>query len=153
MFTFTLSNFFGSQGENWLYINVVISWQLSKQGIGWPVSTDRIAGSGVDSSRSSFFEVIRWQFRWQVTSFQMLAGSSYFFKKFLWNLLCSCHYGPTLLRFWFQTNLGRKNWASYLEIQLGGEDLFLPRKNFEKKLWAVFCLESSVKKSKHGRPT
>ena len=38
-----------------LYINVVINWQLSKQGIRWPVSPDRIAGSGVDPSRSSIF--------------------------------------------------------------------------------------------------
>ena len=31
-----------------------------------------------------FFEVIRWQ----VTSFQMIAGSSLFFFKFIWSLLC-----------------------------------------------------------------
>ena len=34
-------------------------------------------------------------------------------------MLCSCHYAPALLRFWFQTNLGRENLASYLEIQAG----------------------------------
>ena len=33
----------------------MINWQLSKQGIRWPVSLDRIAGSGVDLSRSSTF--------------------------------------------------------------------------------------------------
>ena len=55
MFSFTLSNFFGSPEENWLHINVVINWQLSKQGIRWPVSLDRIAGSGVSPSRSSIF--------------------------------------------------------------------------------------------------
>ena len=38
-----------------LHINVVINWQLSKQGIRWPVSPDHIAGSGVDPSRSSIF--------------------------------------------------------------------------------------------------
>ena len=53
MFTYTLSNYFGSPWGNWLHINVVINWQLSKQGIRWPVSSDRIAGSGVDPSRSS----------------------------------------------------------------------------------------------------
>ena len=60
MFTFTLSSqvlssYFGSPGESWLHINVVINWQLSKhfQSIRWPVSPDRIAGSGVDPSRSS----------------------------------------------------------------------------------------------------
>ena len=31
-----------------MHINVVINWPLSKQGIRWPVSPDRIAGSGVD---------------------------------------------------------------------------------------------------------
>ena len=53
MFTLTLSSYVGSPGESWLHINVVINWQLSKQGIRWPVSPDRIAGSGVDPSRSS----------------------------------------------------------------------------------------------------
>ena len=33
----------------------LINWQLSKQGTRWPVSLDRIAGSGVDPSRSSLF--------------------------------------------------------------------------------------------------
>ena len=45
------------------------------------------------------FEVIRWQV--------------------IWNMLCLCHYSPSLLRFWFQTNLGRENSASYLEILAG----------------------------------
>ena len=31
------------------------NWQLSKQGIRWPISIDRIAGSGVDPSRLSTF--------------------------------------------------------------------------------------------------
>ena len=54
----------------------MINWQLPKQGIRWLASPDRIAGSGVDPLRSSIFEV----FRWQVISFQMIAGSSLFFK-------------------------------------------------------------------------
>ena len=32
-------------------------------------------------------------------------------------MLCLCHCSPALLRFWFQTNLGRENSASYLKIQ------------------------------------
>ena len=44
MFTLALSSWFGSPGENWLHISVVINWQLSKQSIRWPVSPDRIAG-------------------------------------------------------------------------------------------------------------
>ena len=34
-------------------------------------------------------------------------------------MLCSCHYGPALLGFWFQTDLGRENSASFLKIQAG----------------------------------
>ena len=51
-----------------------------------------------------FFEIIRWQ----VTSFQVIAGSSVFFK-FIWNMLCLC---AAQLKFWFQTDLGRENSAS-----------------------------------------
>ena len=115
MFTLTLSSYFGSPGESWLHINVVINWQLSKQGIRWPVSPDRIAGSGVDPSRSSIFEVIRWQF----IRFQMIAGSRLLFFKFISNMLCLCQYRPVLLRFWFQTDLRRKNSASFFKIQAG----------------------------------
>ena len=64
MFTLTLSSYFGSTGESWLHINV-INWQLSKQGIRWPVSPGRIAGSGVDPSRSSIF----WSYPLTIYSF------------------------------------------------------------------------------------
>ena len=49
------------------------NWQLSNYSIRWPSSPDRIAGSGIGPLR--FFEVIRWQ----VTTFQMIAGSSSIF--------------------------------------------------------------------------
>ena len=65
MFTLTLSSYFGSPGESWLHMNVVINWQLSKQGIRWPVSPDCIAGSGVDSLRSSIF----WSYPLTIYSF------------------------------------------------------------------------------------
>ena len=58
--------------------NVVIKWRLSKQGIRWPVSLDRIAGSGVDPSRSSIFLELSTEellvFKWsqaQVSFFQI----------------------------------------------------------------------------------
>ena len=47
---------------------------------------------------------------WQVTSFQMIAGSSFNFFLFIWNMLCLC---AAQLKFWFQTDLGRENSASY----------------------------------------
>ena len=115
MFTLTLSSYFGSPGECWLHINVVINWQLSKQGIRWPVSPGRIAGSGVHPSRSSIFEVIRWQF----TRFQMIAGSRLLILKFISNMLCLCQYRTALLQFWFQTDLRRKNSASFFKRQAG----------------------------------
>ena len=83
MFPLTLSSYFGSPGEKWLHINVVINWQLSKPGTCWPVSPDRIACSGVEPSGRVFFEVIRWQ----ISSFQIVAGSI-FLKKFIWSMLC-----------------------------------------------------------------
>ena len=39
--------------------------------------------------------------------------------KSIWNILCLCHDGPELLKFWFQTNHGCENSASYLIIQAG----------------------------------
>ena len=55
MFTFSLSNYSGSPGGSWLHVNVVINWQLAKQGIRWPGSPNCIAHSGVDLARSSTF--------------------------------------------------------------------------------------------------
>ena len=65
-----------------------------------------ISRAQVSAHRSQvFFEVIRWQ----VTSFQVIAGSSLIFLKFIWNMLCLC---AVQLKFWFQTDLGRENSAS-----------------------------------------
>ena len=43
----------------------------------------------------------------------------YFCFKFISNMLCLCQYRPALLRFWFQTDLRRKNSASFFKIQAG----------------------------------
>ena len=52
----------------------------------------------------------------------MIAGSSLFLIQwFIWNMLCLCHYGPALSRFWFQTDLGRANSATFFKNK-GGED-------------------------------
>ena len=115
MFTLTLSSWFGSPGENWLHINVVINWHLSKQRIRWPVSSDRIAGSGVDPSRLSIF----WSYPQTSYSFSNDRRLKFIFLKFIWNTLSLCSYGPALLRSFFQTDPGRKNSASNLEIQAG----------------------------------
>ena len=72
----------------------MINWQLSKQGIRWPASPDRIADSGINPSRSSILEVICWQ----VTSFQVIAGSSFFI---LFYEIC-CVYVPLSINFNFK---------------------------------------------------
>ena len=54
-----------------------------------------------------FFEVNRWKF----TRFQMIISIS--------NMLCLCQYRTALLRFWFQTDLRRKNSASVFKRQAG----------------------------------
>ena len=52
--------------------------------------------------------VLFWNYRWQVTTFQMIAGSSSLFFKCMWNKLCSW---AAPLKFWFQTDHGRQNWC------------------------------------------
>ena len=106
----TLSSYFGSPGESWLHINVVINWQLSKQDIRWPVSPDRIAGSGVDPSRSSIILKLSAD---NLLVFNWSQAHVYFFLKFISNMLCLCQYRPVLLRFLFQTDLRRTNSASF----------------------------------------
>ena len=81
------------------------------------------------------FEVIRWQ----ITSFKRSQAQVYFFQWFIWNMLCSCHYGPALLRFWFQTDLERENSASFFK-NTGGEDLFLPWPRVGHALRPIFML-------------
>ena len=39
-------------------------------------------------------------------------------------MLCLCHYGPTLLAFWFQTDLRHENSTSYLKVKAGKTDAF-----------------------------
>ena len=42
----------------------------------------------------------------QARTRQQMQAQVYFFQGFLSNMLCLCHYGPALLGFWFQTDLG-----------------------------------------------
>ena len=81
-------------------IHVVISWQLSKQCIRWPLSPDRIARSGIDPLSSITF------LKLSAATFQMIAGSRSIFLKCMWNKLCSW---AAPLKFGFQTDLGREN--------------------------------------------
>ena len=109
----------------------MINWQLSKQGIRLPVSPDRTAGSSV--------EVIRWQ----ITSLKWFQAQVYFFQWFISNMLCLCDYGPTPLGFWFQSDLGRQNSASFFK-STGREDLFLPWSRVGHTLYPIQFLCSVV---------
>ena len=82
-----------------------------------------------------FFEVIRWQ----ITSFKWSQAQVYFFQGFISNMLCFCHYGPALLGFWFQTDLGSENSASFLK-STGEEDLILPWSRVGHALRPIFTL-------------
>ena len=91
-----------------------------------------------------FFEVIRWQ----ITSLKWSQAQVYFFQGFISNMLCLCHYGPALLEFWFQTDFGSQNSASFFK-STGGEDLILPwsrvghalRPIWLVKIWQVSSCE------------
>ena len=82
-----------------------------------------------------FFKVIRWQ----NTSFKWSQAQVYFFQGFISNMLCLCHYGPALLGFWFQTDLGSENSSSFFE-STGGEDLTLPWSRVGHALCPIFIL-------------
>ena len=79
MFNFTLLASLGACNLI-LYIHVLINWQLPKQWIRWPVSSDRIAAQVATHLVWVFFKVIRWQ----VATFRMIAGSSSILVKCLW---------------------------------------------------------------------
>ena len=109
MFTLTLSSYFGSPliahqccdqltAVKTRYPLTSITWPyLSRSSILLKLSADKLL-------------VFKW--------------SQAHFLKFIWNMLCLCHYGPALLTFWFQTDLGRDNSASYLKVQAGKTDAF-----------------------------
>ena len=121
MFTLTLSSYFGSPGESRLRINVVINWQLSKQGIRWQVSPDHMAGSGVDQSRSSIF----WSYPLTIYLFSNDCRVTFtFFKihiKYVVFMSVSPRTITILISNWPQT----QNFSQFFQ-NTGGEDLFLP---------------------------
>ena len=102
----------------------MINWQLSKQGIRWPLSSDRTVGLSVDPSRSSIF------LSYPLTNyqFQMIAGSSLFFSNDSYEI---CY-------------LGRENSARFLKIQAGktfsyhGHSLFTLYVQFLCSNWSKF---------------
>ena len=112
---------FGAQEKNWLHINAVITWQLSKQGIRWPVSPDRIVGSGVDPSRLNIFLKLSADkllvFKW--------SQAQVCFLKIYMKYVVFMSLWPSTIKILI-SNLPRTRKFSQLFKNTGGEDLFLP---------------------------
>ena len=116
MFTLTLSSYFGSPGGSWLHINVVINWQLSKQGIRWPVSPDRIAGSGVEPSRSSILLKLSAD---NLFVFKWLQAHVYFFKNSYQICCVYVSIAPHYYDFDFKLTLDAKIQPVFLKYRRG----------------------------------
>ena len=123
MFNPTFSSLFGSPGATWYCAHIssfCTSMLWSLDSCQNRASTDQyhltVSRAQVSTHRDRvFYEVIRWQ----VTNFQMIAGSSsIFLKKFIWNKLCLC---AALLIFWFQTDLGGTSEAKIQPAVTGRE--------------------------------
>ena len=71
--------------------------------------------------------------------FKGLQAQVYFFQKFIWNMLCLCHYGPALLRFWFQTSRRRENSASFYK-NTSRKDLLLQWSRIGQALRPIYML-------------
>ena len=80
----------------------MINRRLLNQGILWPISLDRIAGSGVDPSRSSIYPLTSYWF----SNDRRLKFN--FFKIHIKYVV----FMSAQLKFWFQTDFGRENSAS-----------------------------------------
>ena len=95
MFTFTRSNFFWEPKRKLIEHQCCNLLTAVKTRYPLTRSPDRIAFSGVDPSRLSTF--------WKLSAEKLLVfkwsqAQVYFFKKFILNILCVCHYGPSLLK-------------------------------------------------------
>ena len=87
MFNLTLSSYIGSTGK--LILHTYCTSMLSIDSCQNRVSSEQydmtVSRAQVSTHRGrAFFEVIRWQ----VTSFQMIAGSSLIFLSCKWNMFC-----------------------------------------------------------------
>ena len=89
-----------------LNINVLINWQLSKEGTRSLVSLDRIAGSGVNPSRSSVF--------WKLSADKLLvfkwsqAQVQFFCKIYMKYVMFMCRTIKMLISNWFSNMLQHK---------------------------------------------
>ena len=78
-----------------------------------------------------FFEVIHWQ----VTSSQMIAGSSLIFFKVMWNMSCI---SAVQLKFLFQTDLGRENSRKFNQLSKAGKTVAFEFAHHDHALVTLF---------------
>ena len=138
MFYLPLSSKFGSPGATWyctsLHIHVVMNWKLSKR---YPLTSIIWLYRGLwyrPIEVEDFFKVICWQ----VTSFQMIAGSSLFsFIHMEYVVFMSLQ--PRTIKILI-SNWPRTQKLSQLFRNTGGEDLFLPWSSVGHSLRPVFML-------------
>ena len=107
-----------------------------KTGSRWPVSPDRIAGSGVDLSRSSISLRLSAD---KLLVFKWLQAQDKFFQ-FIWNMLCFIC--AAQLKFWFQTDVGSLDSASFYTQGRHASYfwLFSPRSRVGHALRPIFML-------------
>ena len=108
----------------------------------WSSSVNlQVWSTGFKWSKAQVFKVFFFS-----SQIQAQISQVYSFQGFISNMLCLCHYGPALLGFLFQTNLGSKNSASVFK-STGGEDLISPWSRVGFILWLVkIWQESSFEK-------
>ena len=113
----------------------MINWQLSKQGIRWPVSLDRTAGSSVHPSRSSVF----WSYPLTNYQFQLIAGSSLFFPMIHMKYVVFMSLWPRTVKILISNWPPTWKFSQFFE-STGGEYLFLPWSRVCHALRPIFML-------------
>ena len=81
----------------------MINWQLSKQGIRWPVSFDRIAGSVVDPIEPfmrTFMQHFKSCLLWQLKLCQLVMFLTVFFY-WMYKIKSSCYQDSSVFHGWF----------------------------------------------------
>ena len=113
----------------------MINWQLSKQGIRWPVSPERIAGSGVDPSRSSIFLKLSAD---KLLVFKWSQAQVCFLKIYMKYVVFMSLWPSTIkILIW---NLPRTRKFSQLFKNTDGQDLLLPWSRVGYALRPIFIL-------------
>ena len=120
-----------------MHIQVVINWQLSKQGIRWPVTTWPYRGLRYRPIEVEYFLRLSAD---KLLVFKWSQAQVHFLLRCTGNKLCLW---AVLITFWFQTDLGRENWASFYRY---GRQLLLTHHGYALVTLYVQCLCSEWSK-------